>query len=208
VRRLLIRHAESAGNAAGIIQGHADFPLSERGRMQAELLARRLGAAQGIDALYSSPLSRAYDTARAIAVRTGHAIRALESLREYDFGQVNGMPLREALDRFGATPDPSGGTATFPVYPGEEGREEFRCRVCDTLLGLEAEHGDATVTVVTHGGPITVFCLAMLEQPYRPRPPFNVYNASITSIDVRNGRGTIYGLNDTCHLDELVEESP
>src|SRR5207302_1580370 len=78
VRLLLIRHAQSAGNAEGIIQGHADFPLSERGRMQAMLLAQRLGHAPAIDALYSSPLSRAYDTARAIAARTGHAIRAMD----------------------------------------------------------------------------------------------------------------------------------
>jgi broad specificity phosphatase PhoE len=197
MRLLLIRHAESAGNAAGIIQGWADLLLSPRGQQQAELLAERMARDHTFDFLYASPLLRADATARAIADRTGHPIEPLADLREYDFGEVNGMLYRDALERYPAEP------GQFPVYPGEEGRERFRERIDAAFRRLEESHSDATVAVVSHGGPIAVFTQSVLGLPYRRPLPFAIHNASITTIDLREGRGTVIGVNDTCHLDAM-----
>jgi broad specificity phosphatase PhoE len=88
----------------------------------------------------------------------------------------------------------------YPVYPGEEGREVFRDRVRRALWSLEERHPDGMVAVVTHAGPIAVFCLDVLGLPYRRPIPLQVDNASLTAVDVRTGKGTILTLNDTCHL--------
>ena len=63
---VLIRHGESTANATGVWQGQLEFPLSEEGRRQARLAGRAL-AGEAFDGLYSSPLSRAYETAEIIA---------------------------------------------------------------------------------------------------------------------------------------------
>jgi probable phosphoglycerate mutase len=70
---ILIRHGETEWNATGRIQGHHPVSLNERGRQQAQAIAQRLQN-DPFDALYSSDLSRATETAQAIAQQTGHTI--------------------------------------------------------------------------------------------------------------------------------------
>jgi len=197
VRLLLIRHAESSGNLAGVLQGRTDSPLTPRGERQAVLLAERLAVGTSFDALYASPLIRADSTARAIASLTGHAVEHLPMAMEYDFGEASGVTFQDAAERFSISP------AGFPVFPGEEGRDQFQQRVCEAFWGLERLHPEDTVAVVTHGGPITVFCLTAIGLQYRRPAPFAIHNASITTLDIKDGRGTLVGLNDTCHLDVL-----
>src|SRR5918998_1629788 len=76
---LLVRHGESTANAKGIWQGQMEFPLSERGRAQASLAGHGLSS-EPFEGLYSSPLSRAFETAEIIRDRAGFA-EALSSIR-------------------------------------------------------------------------------------------------------------------------------
>lgn len=202
MRLLLIRHAESVGNAEARLQGRGDFPLSEKGLAQAALLAGRLQRSPP-DALYASPLSRAHRTAAIVAEATGLPIQPLPDVMEYDFGQVSGLTWAEIRERH---PEliavQRQRTAEYPAWPGEEGREVFRERVCSALWALEERHRDETVAVVTHGGPILVFCLSVLELPYRRPLPFACDNASITTVETNGGHGTLLCVNDTCHLRE------
>ncbi len=94
----------------------------------------------------------------------------------------------------------------YPHYPGEEGRDAFRRRVCDALWGLREHHRGQTVAVVTHAGVIAVFLLEVLGRPYRRPIPFVVENGSITVVDTL-GQGwpggppaVLASLNDVCHL--------
>ncbi len=202
MRLLLIRHAESIGNAEARLQGRSDFPLSERGMTQARLLARRLEE-HPPDVLYASPLVRAFRTAEIIGAAVGLPVKPLPAVMEYDFGEVSGLTWAEIRDRY---PDQAAAqrqrSPHYPEWPGEEGREVFRQRVCAALWGLEAEHENQTVAVVAHGGPILVFCLSVLSLPYRRPLPFACDNTSITIVDVRQGRGVLWTVNDTCHLRE------
>ncbi len=203
MRLLLIRHAESVGNAEGRFQGRADYPLSDRGLRQARGLADRL-AVDPPDALYASPLSRAYHTAEHIAEACRIAIEPLEAVMEYDFGHLSGMTwadIRAQHPELAAAQRSRSGE--FPAWPGEEGRAAFQERVCTALWALEATHADQTVAVVNHGGPILVFCMSVLGLPYRRPLPFACDNASITAVEVRGGRGVLLSVNDTCHLDRL-----
>ena len=89
-RFCLVRHGETAWNAEGRLQGQIDIPLNAAGRAQAEATAARL-AAHRFDALYSSDLSRALETAAPAATLLGLQTRPTPSLRERQFGGFQGL---------------------------------------------------------------------------------------------------------------------
>ncbi len=96
---ILARHGETDWNRDGIWQGHGDPPLNELGRRQAAELARRLADVQ-IDALYSSDLRRAYETATIVGRAKGLEITADPDLREMDVGSWSGFTSEEIATRF------------------------------------------------------------------------------------------------------------
>jgi broad specificity phosphatase PhoE len=95
---LLIRHGETDWNAEHRWQGHADVPLNAHGREQAKVLAEEL-APEGVDAIYSSDLSRARDTAEIVGERLGVPVVLDPDLREIDVGSREGLTGEEVGDR-------------------------------------------------------------------------------------------------------------
>jgi broad specificity phosphatase PhoE len=149
-------------------------------------------------------LQRTLQTAEAIADRLELDIVTLPDVREYDFGEASGLTWAEVAERY---PDLIAAvrarTSAYPVYPGEEGRDRFRARVCGAIWSLcELYAPDLTVAVVTHAGPIVVACLEVLGLPYQRPAPFAVDNGSITTIDLRPSGSVLVATNDTCHLQE------
>ncbi len=94
MRLLLIRHAESTGNRQGRLQGRADFPLTERGRRQAQELATVLSRLP-VAVVCSSPIRRALNTAEAVAGPLGLKVEVQAALQEYDFGELSGLTWPE-----------------------------------------------------------------------------------------------------------------
>ena len=206
MRLLLIRHAESVGNRELRLQGRTEFPLTTRGQRQAEELAASLAERQVI-AVYSSPIRRALDTAEAIAGRLGLAVEVQAALQEYDFGEMSGLTWPEIQERRPQLIDQLlSDSADYPDYPGEEGREPFRQRVCEALWTISERHAEVdSVVVVTHAGPIAVFLLDVLQRGYHRPMPITVDNASVTTVEIAEPqpfrpRAVLVGLNDTCHL--------
>ena len=99
-RLFVVRHGETERSAGHIYSGQADVPLTEAGRKQARLAGERLAGA-GIDAIWSSPLCRATDTADAIAQATGAPVRIDERLIEVDYGELEGFDRQRAREHFG-----------------------------------------------------------------------------------------------------------
>jgi len=202
MRLILVRHGESVGNYENRLQGQEDYQLTDLGRRQALLTADRLHAL-GTSALYSSHLLRAHETATTIGARLGLEPAINEDLSEYHFGELSGKTYAEIRDRFGAIANPAERT-----YPGEEGRDNFYNRVTSALWGVAATHPDETVAVVSHGGPIALFCQSVLGLPYRRPMPFSISNCSLNIIDasITSGsdsrRAVLLHLNDICHLAE------
>src|SRR5262245_42161594 len=96
----LIRHGETDWNQSGRWQGHADVPLNALGRAQAQRLAERLRRERDpLDAIYSSDLLRAWETAQALAAAVGHAPQPLPALREIDVGSWSGLTRVEVMAR-------------------------------------------------------------------------------------------------------------
>jgi len=199
VKLILVRHGESVGNYENRLQGQEDYELTGLGRRQAALTAERLHQL-GASALYTSHLSRAHETARTIGERLGVEPVILEDVSEYHFGEMSGKTYAEIRERFGAIANPA-----ERVYPGEEGREAFWDRVTTALWGIAASHPDETVAVVSHGGPIALFCQAVLGLPYRRPMPFSINNCSLSVFDASitpsgDRIALLLNLNDVCHL--------
>ena len=142
---LLTRHGETDWNAERRVQGHTDTPLNETGVAQAQALAEEL-AGERIDAVYASDLSRALDTARAVAEPRGLSIETVAGLRERNFGSWEGMLDEEILERF-----PQARTGP---WGDDETPEQLDERVMEALTAIAAKHPDGQVLVVSHGGPL------------------------------------------------------
>jgi alpha-ribazole phosphatase len=97
---ILVRHGETEWNVAEVFRGQADIDLSETGRKQAELLASYLSTV-AIEAIYSSPLKRALQTAEAIAKLHGLKVSIESDLIDLNFGRWQGLPHQEVKEKYG-----------------------------------------------------------------------------------------------------------
>ena len=89
-----LRHGETDWNAQGLSQGNVDIPLNATGRAQAAAAAAMMRN-RGITTIVSSPLSRAYDTAMAVAAELSLEVEIDEGLREVGFGVQEGQPMSQ-----------------------------------------------------------------------------------------------------------------
>jgi alpha-ribazole phosphatase len=182
----LARHGESDWNAANRFQGHSDRPLTEEGRRQAEALAE-LVAQENVDAIYSSPLIRALDTAKIVAARSGLEVTELEDLREVDTGNWSGLSRAEVQERF-----PEGFERWIAGGSGwEDGEtyEEMSERVLRAIRTIAVAHPKGRVLVVSHGGPIRAVQSAAEGvdlHAYRRLRPVEP-NARLSAVAVENG---------------------
>lgn len=197
----LIRHARSVGNSTGRVQGWLDLPLDDMGRQQAGRLGNRFRGWR-FDALYSSPLARAADTARAIAAMTGTDIRFDARLREYNMGAFTGMTgeeIRSFLSGSGLSPRDE----YEWVAPGGETAQETYDRTRAFMWDVVRRHPNQTVGVVSHAGALGAMISAMLGLPAMRRHPFGFGNASVAkAIYDEHQRWRLRSLNDQSHLDE------
>ena len=148
---VLIRHGESTANAAGLLLGRTDAPLTELGRIQAQALGALLGP---VGLARSSPLRRALDTAAELDLQ--RAVVVDERWVEVDYGELEGLPIGEV---------PAGVWQRWRVDTdfrpeGGESLAEVSARVADACTELFARPGEgarsdgADVVVVSHVSPI------------------------------------------------------
>ncbi|MDD3925089.1 MAG: histidine phosphatase family protein [bacterium] len=198
-RLLLIRHGCTELNGRGCFQGWIDVSLNDDGRRQANLLGRTL-AQESLSAVYSSPLVRAMDTAKAIAVPHGLEAVAGPGLMEISFGLWEGLTFEEALQRF---PDEAGNQLKAQVPPllvpdGEE-PDAFMNRVSKILSSIVKRHPEESVAVVSHGGPIRLIIGICLGLPWELFWKLQADSASISELLVYEDTSILKRLNDTCH---------
>jgi probable phosphoglycerate mutase len=171
---VLVRHGETDWNAASRVQGQSDRPLTARGREQARTLADAL-TAEPLDAVYSSDLSRARDTAEAIAGPRGLDVRTHPGLREKDFGTWEGLTDTEVFARYPEARRGHWGDGETP--------EELRERVLGSLREISARHPGQRLLVVTHGGPLRVVLRHCEVEWQRP-----IANCEVARIQVDDGK--------------------
>lgn len=174
MRLLLVRHGETALNAARVLQP-PDTPLSERGRAQAAALAQRLSD-EPVSLLWSSDLSRAWQTAESVALACRLPVVPQPLLQERNFGVLRGQPY----DALGFDP-----LALAAAPPQGESVAAFEARVDEALAqALAAARGSGgTVVVVTHGLVIHSLLARRLALPAGNTLPPRIANTSVTVVE-------------------------
>lgn len=209
MRLLLIRHGESAANAANIYQGWLDSPLSLRGEAQAVATARALAARDDLRviAVYASPLSRAWRTGSVIAEALGLIPIAEPGLREINVGAATGLAFTTVRERWPELAELRRVGGRAHGWPEGESGHDFAARVGATVDAIIARHlhaeapdaPEATVVLATHGGTIR-FALAHLRDELEGWPDDTVDNCSIAEAIISPTTRQIVAINGCAHL--------
>lgn len=200
---ILIRHGETAWNAERRLQGHIDIALNAEGLRQAGALAAAL-AGERIDAIWSSDLARAAQTADAVARAHGLAVGRDPLLRERCYGGFEGLLYAEIEQRFPLAfaawqarevdaPLPDG------ARPGESFRE-FYDRCTGAIVALAGACPGQTVALVAHGGVLECAYRSALGLSLETPRDFPVMNASINRFTVRDGQLSLASWGEVGHL--------
>ena len=204
-RILAIRHGETPWNVEFRIQGYTDIALNARGREQALRLGAAVGkshAGEPVHAIYSSDLSRAFDTAQAVANHTGLTVQPDVGLRERTFGIFEGHTFDEVMQT--RPEDAKRWRLREPDYcpEGGESLSQFRTRILGCVEALAIQHPGEQIAVVAHGGVMDVLYRAATGQSIQAQRTWALGNAVINRL-LRTPAGfTLVGWNDTSHLDE------
>ena len=156
-----------------------------------------------MDEVYSSPLKRAYDTARAIAEPKGLPIHKVDGIKELNFGEWDGLTKEQLTEQFGEA------FVKYRIEPfhypmaGEGTLNRAKLRVGAALEDIKEEfrHTDKTIVVVAHGGILKLAIFYLLDISSRLYRCIELDNTSLTIIDVEEDRCILRVLNDAHHLD-------
>jgi broad specificity phosphatase PhoE len=168
---LLARHGETDWNRDGIWQGWADPPLNETGRAQARELAEQLRSVP-FDAVYSSDLRRAHETAEIVAAPHAVPVIADAGLREIDIGSWSGLTRAEIDERF-----PTG------ERPDGETRDQHAARVLDAVERIARANPGRRILLVTHGGTMRALHGHVTDEPFHP-----MVNCGVLELHFRDDR--------------------
>lgn len=194
---ILIRHGETDYGLQGKYCGYDDIPLNANGIKQANCLRAKLKKIR-IDIVYSSDLKRAYQTAKIIF--QNKVIHKRKGLREIDFGQFSGLTFEEANRLY---PDVYKIWLNNPAnakIPDGENLHNFAKRVKGSFNKIFKQNMKKTVALVTHGGPIKIVLLKILNQDLDKFWDIQQDLAALNIIEFRNGTAKVVRINDTLHL--------
>jgi broad specificity phosphatase PhoE/ribonuclease HI len=199
-RLLMLRHGQTDFSAQGRYSGRADLPLTELGERQAAAAAIRLASTGDVAAVVSSPMLRAKQTAQPVAGALGLPLRVHDGLTEADFGTWEGLTFAEANAR-----DPELHTRwltdTSVAPPGGESMDAVHRRARRVRDQLIAEHGGATVVVVSHVTPIKSLLRMALDAGPSLLHRLHLDIASLSVAEFYpDGPAVVRLVNDTSYL--------
>lgn len=200
VRLYIVRHGQTIANAERRFQGHKDYPLSELGQKQVELVADRLQDTP-LDYIYTSDLGRAVSTAEVIAAR--HSLEVIEDpiFREYSWGDFDGRTLEEAEELYPHIVKKNIDDWGMVDIPNKEDYRELNSRATKGLKMLISKHFGRRVLLVSHGRYLNAFMNKILRLKDENAWAFTFVNTSITVVDfLQNRKPKVRIFNDTNHL--------
>lgn len=204
-RLVITRHGQSLANAQCRFAGHSDFDLSELGHLQAKMTAEYICANEKIDVIYSSDLSRAYNTARPTAEKLNMEIIATKDLREIFVGKWEGRTTDELAVEFEEDFNTWKNNYAFSRPTGGESTAEVYRRVTRTVEEIARRHDGQTVLISTHATMVralSAYALG-LDETRVGEIPFT-HNASINIFTYENGKITPERLDIIEHLGDSV----
>ena len=198
-RLLLVRHGETELQSSLRYWGKTDIDLGPIGLHQAEQLRDRL-AMEKIDAIYTSELKRAAETAAVIAGRHNLKVVPCPELREVDFGRLEGLEFNEIqqqfpeIEKMWVTRDPA------LVYPEGESLAGFEERVAGFISRLQNHRQDETVLVVAHAGVVRTLICQLLTLGMQNRWSLRIDLGSLSIVETYPEINILCLLNDVSHL--------
>ncbi|MDP0495023.1 MAG: histidine phosphatase family protein [Verrucomicrobiota bacterium JB024] len=205
-RVIIIRHGETEWNLQARYQGQHNSPLTARGVAQAEAVGQRLAGVR-LDAIISSDLQRAVDTADRIAAPHADVTRFTDArLRERDFGKLTAMTKAEALEKY--PEEEKSYLSHDPDYriPGGESLRDVYDRTAAALDEWAARYDNRTLCVVTHGGALGQFLRYVLGIPLNHKRAYKFVNCAYTEFSWEAGHWLLHTWGDTHHLAALGAE--
>ena len=203
-RVVLLRHGETEWNRVERFRGRIDVELNLVGQRQALAAAQRLSGWQ-IEAIYSSPMKRALQTAQPVAEACGVDVAILEEINDGDYGAWAGLLAEEAHARY---PEAYGNWVHTPLltqFPQGESLQQVQTRSWTALEETCSGHEGGAILLVSHVVVNRVLICAALGLVDDGFWKIGQDNAAVSVLEGANGHYRILLLNETCHLDSLDE---
>jgi len=201
----LVRHGQTAWNKEEIFRGRTDVPLDETGLGQAELAGEYFKGME-IHAIYSSALSRAWETAQKIAQFHDLKVQSLPGIIDMSFGNWEGRPHQEIRENDRETYRQWVETPHLVRLPGGEGLDDVRVRAMAAVEELVRKNPGKTLVLVSHRVICKVLICAILGLDNSHFWQITQDATAINLIQQRNGKYILSLMNETCHLKALKEQ--
>ena len=206
-RLCIVRHGETAWNAEHRVQGQLDVPLNAIGRAQAQAAANVLKR-EAFDAVYSSDLSRARQTAQPAANSFSMEIRLEKDLRERHYGIFERLTYAEVKVRY--PEDYARFEARDPEYAFRTGESlrDFSARSIAVLSRIAERHAGENILVFTHGGVLDKLYRFVTGLPLSAPRDFGIPNAGLNRIEITPAGWQIRAWADIAHLEGALDDLP
>jgi broad specificity phosphatase PhoE len=198
---ILARHGETMWNVEKVFRGRADVNLDEVGIKQAELLGKYLSNWE-LEAIYSSPVKRALDTANIVARYQKVVVRIAEGLIDFDFGEWQSLPEQEVKRLYPAILNEWQSNPHKVKMPGGESLEDVRMRAVEVVSDVLSRHR-GNVLLVSHRVVIKVLICYLLGLDNSHFGNISQDVGGITIFNYADGRFVLTRHNDTSHLRDL-----
>ena len=202
-RIILVRHGETPWNKDKIFRGSVDIPLNDTGREEARLAGEWLKG-EKIDVAYSSPLSRAVETAENIACHHGLTVQKLDGLADLNYGDWQGLPLAEVKKTSG---DFYWQWETMPQtvrFPNGETLEEVRVRALTAVDEVLQRHPDQNILLASHRVVNKVLIAAFIGLDNSHFWRIGQDTTAVNRFDKVGPVWNIVTINDICHLRSIT----
>ena len=203
----LVRHGQSAGNAAGRFGGHSPTPLSDLGFEQARLTAEAL-AKENVNVIYSSDLLRAVQTAEPLSKLTGIPIITKPEFRERNVGVLEGLTFDESKSEFPNDYYALVNRNIHHVITEGESYSNLLDRIKGELRDIIRKHRGERVAIFTHTGALcfmTLHLIGAIHRNTKQTPWIVTSNCGINRFEIRGPRNIrVLALNDTRHLTQIT----
>ncbi len=203
---ILVRHGETEWNVTEVFRGRIDIALNETGLKQAESLARHLSNKK-IDAICSSPLRRAMETAEIIASYHETRPRIVSGLIDFDYGQWQGLSHQKVKAKYGELYGEWVNRPERVKMPGGESLEDVRKRALEVINNIAARE-TGTAVLVSHRVVNKVLICALLGLDNSRFWSIRQDTCGMTIFAYQDGRFILTKHNDTSYLEPAHETPP
>jgi broad specificity phosphatase PhoE len=205
-RVYLVRHGQTDWNRDLRFRGRIDVPLNERGRREAEAIAEALRD-ENIDAIYTSPLSRAVESARPAARLFNLEIVPVEGLIDISYGTWEGLPFHEVRQRYTDEYLKWEERPHLVRFPSGETLDEVRERSLGALRDIVSNNPGKSILIIPHRVINKVIACAILGINNSHFWEIKQDTGCINVIDYSSEGFALCMMNDTCHLRGIGDEA-